>query len=108
MKTTLTAASLVLGMALAGCQSTAQWLDSVQPKAVETAEARARFEMNCPAAKGQVLSREDVPPAYVGPRVRGVERAAFTVGVAGCDKRATYVVVCPDDGSGCFAADGRR
>ncbi len=26
---------------------------------------------------------------------------------AGCRKRATYVVMCPDNGSGCFAGGGR-
>ena len=26
---------------------------------------------------------------------------------AGCNQRATYLVICPEDGSGCFAAGGR-
>jgi hypothetical protein len=49
----------------------------------------------------------------VQPEVRAVrfappDRGVFTVGVEGCGKRQTYVVVCPNDGSGnCFAGDGR-
>ena len=40
---------------------------------------------------------------------RDVAMVVGTIGVNGCNKRATYVVVCPDDGSGnCFAADGQR
>jgi hypothetical protein len=34
-------------------------------------------------------------------------RAEYTIGVAGCGKRATYWILCPDDGSGCFAGGGR-
>ena len=38
----------------------------------------------------------------------GVERAGYTLGVSGCGKRATYVVLCPDQpGSTCFAGAGR-
>jgi hypothetical protein len=36
-----------------------------------------------------------------------VPRAAYTIGVAGCDQRDTYVVICPEGGTGCFAADPR-
>jgi hypothetical protein len=82
---------------------------SVQPKAVQTAETRGRFELNCPAAKGTVLAEQDVPPAIQTARYRAPDRAVFTVGVSGCNQRATYVVVCPDDSSGnCFAAEGHR
>jgi hypothetical protein len=38
----------------------------------------------------------------------GIDREEFTVGVSGCGPEATYVVICPDDGSGnCFAGGGR-
>jgi ligand-binding SRPBCC domain-containing protein len=45
---------------LSGCQTTAQFLDSKQNAAVDTAVKGGRFEMNCPEATGTVLSREAV------------------------------------------------
>ena len=32
------------------------------------------------------------------------QRAEYTIGVAGCGKRTTFVVICPDGGEGCFGA----
>ena len=93
---------------LAGCQTTAQMMDSLQPQAISVATRRAQFEMNCPAAQGQLISREEVPPVIMNPRFGGVVRAEYTVGVAGCGQRATYLVICPEDGSGCFAAGARN
>lgn len=108
-QTTLAASAVALTLGLAGCQSTAERMASMQPKAVQAAETRGRFELNCPAARGTVLAEQDVPPAVNVGRFRGPDRLVFTVGIVGCDKRATYVVVCPDDGSGnCFAAEGQR
>src|SRR5262245_53953844 len=94
---------LVLAVAATGCVSQAQFLDSKQGMATQTAVNRGQFEMNCPTAEGTVLSREVVQPAIEGPRVGGVQRAEYTVGVAGCGKRMTFVVVCPEGGEGCFA-----
>jgi hypothetical protein len=95
-------------LGLAGCASDQQLLDKQQPMAVETAVNRGRFELDCPEAKGSVLSREVVQPVINAPRLGGVERAEYTVGIEGCGKRMTSVVVCALDGSGCFAAEGRR
>lgn len=39
---------------------------------------------------------------------RGVYRLEYTIGVSGCNQRATYLVICPEDGSGCFAAGARN
>ena len=101
--------TLVVMTAL-GCATEAQLLDKQEPQAVSIAEKRAQFEMACPTATGSVLSREMIQPVLRGGRLMagGVERAEYTVGVAGCEKRETYVVICPQNGSGCFAADGRR
>ncbi len=90
---------------LAGCESTDQQLDAQQQQAVTTAVQRVGFDMNCPSATGQVLSREMVAPVSVR---FGVERAEYTVGVDGCGQRQTIVVVCPQDGSGCFAGGARQ
>ena len=41
--------------------------------------------------------------AFAGP-----ERAIFNVGVAGCGKRTTYVVICPQNGTNaCFDGGSR-
>jgi hypothetical protein len=97
---------LAAALATVGCASDQQYLDSSESAAVRTAVTRARFELDCPAATGTVLSREVVQPAFVGPRMMGIPRAEYTVGVSGCDRRATYVVLCPEGSGGCFAADG--
>lgn len=98
-------AALVALLALAGCQSTEQMLDKQQDQAIQTALNRARFEMNCPSATGSVLSRKMVQPVSMR---FGVQRAEYTVGITGCDKRTTMVVVCPQDNSGCFAGGPRQ
>lgn len=97
--------SLVAIAVLAGCQTTQQIMDASQPQALSVATRRAQFEMNCPGATGQVLSREEVPPVL---QYRGISRLEYTIGVAGCNQRATYLVICPEDGSGCFAAGARN
>jgi hypothetical protein len=99
----LIAAACLAG--LTGCQSTDQQLDAQQQQAVQTAVQRVAFDMNCPGATGQVLSREMVAPVSIR---FGVYRAEYTVGVEGCGQRQTIVVVCPQDGSGCFAGGERE
>lgn len=90
---------------LAGCQTTQQVMDASQPQAMSIATRRAQFEMNCPSATGQVISREEVPPVL---QFRGTPRLEYTIGASGCGQRGTFLVICPEDGSGCFAAAGRR
>jgi len=100
---------LAVGTALAavGCVTPAQFLDNKQPTAIKYALARGQFEMACPTAQASVLSREIVQPPIMGPWVGGVQRAEYTIGIAGCDKRMTFTVLCPDGGDACFAAAGR-
>jgi hypothetical protein len=100
---TLFAAACLVG--LAGCQSTDPQLDTQQQQAVDTALPRVKFDMNCPTATGQVLSRQMIQPVSFR---FGVERAEYTVGIEGCGQRQTIVVVCPQDGSGCFAGGPRQ
>jgi hypothetical protein len=101
---------VILGLAivLAACATQAKFLDSKQAMAMQTAVSRGQFEMSCPGASGTILSREVVQPALQGPWVGGIQRAEFTVGVSGCGKRTTFVVVCPEEGDGCFAAGPGR
>jgi hypothetical protein len=85
-----------------GCQSTSQIMSSDKDKAVTVALQRGRFEMACPQATGMVLSSNMLDPIAWG----GLERAEYTVGVEGCGKRATYLVVCQIDSPSCFAVSG--
>jgi hypothetical protein len=98
----------VLVVLLAGCASGPPFIDQIQPEAVNMAVRRGQFELNCPTATGQVISRETLQPVVQAIRFSGPDRAEYTVGVEGCGQRATYVVICPDNGSGnCFAGAGR-
>ena len=93
---------------LAGCATTQQALDEHQDAAIQTVLSRARFEMNCQDAQGAVLSRQFLEPVINAPRLGGIGRLQYTIGVEGCDQRKTYVVICREGGDGCFAADGQR
>jgi hypothetical protein len=96
--------------ATAGCQTQQQMLQSNQGMAVQTALNRARFDMNCSSATGQVLSTNVSQPSIQGTFVNayGVQRLEYTVGVTGCGQRRTYLVVCPQGGAGSFAAEALR
>ena len=90
-------------LALPGCQSSQQSLANEQDTALQTAVKRGQFELNCPSATGTVLSSDMLQPVLW----RGTERAEYQIGVAGCGRRASYVVVCPMDSDGCVAGAAR-
>jgi len=92
----------------AGCQTQQQIVDSMQPDAVHVAQRRGAFEMNCPAATAEVLSKEMVQTPIMNPRFAPPQRAEYTVGVSGCGQRSTYLVVCAEGGTGCVAAGSRN
>ena len=96
-----------LALTMMGCATQDDFLNSRQDIALQSAVSRARFDMNCQGANGQVLSREVTQPAFQGPRFGGEERGLFTIGVDGCGQRQTYQVVCPMGGEGCAAVEGR-
>jgi hypothetical protein len=93
---------------LCGCQSQQQMVDEMQADATQVAKQRGRFELNCPTATAQVLSKEMIQSEIMNPRWAPPQRAQYTVGVAGCDKRATYLVVCAEGGTGCVAAGAQN
>ena len=99
-------------VALAGivcaCQSQQQIVDEMQADATHVAQRRGAFELNCPAATATVLSKEMIQTPVTNPRWAPPERAEYTVGVSGCDKRATYLVVCAAGGTGCVAGGARN
>jgi hypothetical protein len=90
----------------AGCASGPPFIDVEQPMAMQTAQRRAQFEWNCPAATAQVLSQEMMTSPLQYTRFAPPQRAEYTIGVAGCGQRQTYLVICTD-GGGCVAAAGR-
>lgn len=108
MSIRLKLAALSLPVVLAGCATSAQFLQQMQPEAIASAERRGAFEMNCPQAKATLLSSQDMEPAIRTFVAAGPERAVYNVGVAGCGKRTTYQVICPDNGSNaCFDGGSR-
>jgi len=77
-------------------------INDMRPKAVQTALERGTFELDCPSATAQVLSDEMTETGGTR-RYAPQERGEYTVGVQGCGKRATYMVVCAEGGTGCVA-----
>ena len=99
---------LVAAIAAAtGCATQNQVLTQKQDVAVQTALERGRFDLNCPQATATVLSSDFIQPAVQGPCVNGLERVEYTVGVAGCNQRTSYVVLCQVGTDTCFAAQPR-
>jgi hypothetical protein len=88
----------------AGCQTQGQILANEQQLAMDTAARRGRFEMSCPSATATLLSSNMLQPIVWG----GQERAEYTVGIAGCNQKTTYVVLCPQESDACFAGRGDR
>jgi hypothetical protein len=88
--------------------STTPLTTQLQPMAMNYALERARFDMNCPAATGTVLSSETVQPALNGPLILGAQRGQYTIGVSGCGQRQTVIVLCAQGRNGCFAANGNN
>ena len=88
-----------------GCATQKQVLAQRQDGAVQTALQRGRFDLNCPSATATVLSSDYIQPAVQGPWVSGLTRVEYTVGVAGCNQRGTYIVICQEGTDTCFAAN---
>lgn len=95
--------SLVLFVS--SCASQQQQLQQKEGIATQTALTRGRFDLDCPSATATVLSSDYIQPVAQGPWMGGLERAEYTVGVAGCNKRTTYVVICQEGTDTCFAAN---
>jgi len=99
--------AMIAAVVLAGCASQSSFLDTKQQMAMDAALARGKFDLNCPAAQGSVLSRQFIQAPMAGPRMAavGVDRAEYTIGVQGCNQRGTYMVVCSQGTEGCIAGD---
>jgi len=95
-------------LAIAGCATQDDFLDSKQDAAIDAATQRGKFELQCSRLTGTVLSRQGVDNVWYGRwgGRHGANRAEFTIGVNGCGVRRTYVVTCIQSGEGCFAPPG--
>lgn len=108
MKRLLILGSVALSAAFCGCQSQQQMVDEMQADATQVAQRRGAFELNCPNATANVLSKEMIQSSVTNPRWAPPQRAEYTVGVEGCNQRATYLVVCAEGGTGCVAAGAQN
>lgn len=99
-----------LGLAaLAACTTDGQYMQQIEPQAVQVAVNRGKFEMDCQSVTGQVISKDMLQPAFRGfYAMGGPERAEYTIGAAGCGKRATYLVICPLNQTGCWSVGARN
>lgn len=108
MKTLIALSAVAFAGVLGGCQSQQQIVNEMQADATQVAQQRGKFELNCPAATAQILSKEMIQSAITNPRWAPPQRAEYTVGVSGCGQRATYLVVCAQGGTGCIAAGAQN
>lgn len=60
------------------------------PGALRTAEARARFELNCPNVQASILSQKLIQEWRF-------EASEHTIGVRGCGRQAIYLTYCRDE-----------
>jgi hypothetical protein len=108
MKRLFALGAVAMAAGFCGCQSQQQMVDEMQADATQVAKQRGKFELNCPTATASVLSKEMIQSEITAPRWAPPQRAEYTVGVSGCNKRATYLVVCAEGGTGCVAAGARN
>ena len=73
--------------------------NSIEPRAVQ-------YELS--VGNGDCFSTNVTQPALQGPLVYGTQRMEYKVGVTGCGQRRTYIVICPEGGTGCSATPRRR
>jgi hypothetical protein len=59
------------------------------PGALQTAETRGRFELNCPDVQATILSQKLI-------QTWRFEGSEHTIGVRGCDRQVVYVTYCRD------------
>lgn len=96
---------MLLTLLLGGCVTDAEFLQQNSASALRAAEARGKFELNCPSVQTTVLSQKVVQSLQTGGygwRAGGAGAWAgpwteYTVGVRGCGREAVYMAVCRDE-----------
>jgi hypothetical protein len=88
---------------LSGCAaSEAQLLNTNDPMAMQAALSRGERDLSCARLGAAAISRQIDKPAVHEPMSTGEWEAVYTIKVTGCDRQATYRVVCPI-GARCIA-----
>jgi hypothetical protein len=84
-----------------------QLADELQPGAVQAAQERGSKELECPAATAKVNRMETVEEGQTTGWYEAPYRALYTITVAGCGKRTTYLVACNKKENRCAAGRPR-
>ena len=71
-----------------------QLADKLQPDAVGVAQQRGAADLACPAATTEVLKQATLEEPQTTGWNEAPHRAAYSIAVSGCGKRATYAVAC--------------
>jgi hypothetical protein len=73
-----------------------QLADRMQPDAVQVAQRRGAIGLTCESVTTEVLSAKTIEEPQTTGWYEPPHRAEYTIGVSGCDKRATYSVTCDE------------
>jgi len=84
-----------------------QLADELQPGAVQAAQDRGSKELECPAATTKVNRKETVEEGQTTGWYDAPYRALYTITVAGCGKKTTYLVACNKKENRCAAGSPR-
>lgn len=100
----LIASLLASGTFTTAC--TPSLMTASKPRAVETAETRAQYDLACAKPKGTVVTSQALPPAVAPPpglyTANAIPHTRFEVAIAGCGADRKVPVMCSQE-EGCFA-----
>jgi hypothetical protein len=100
----LIACLLATGSLTAAC--TPSLMTVSKPRAVESAEARAHYDLACAEPKGTIVASEALPPTVAPPpplfKSTAIPHTRFDVAIAGCGAERKVPVLCSQE-EGCFA-----
>jgi hypothetical protein len=78
--------------------------DELQPDAVQAAQERGSDELQCPAARAEVNSKQAIDEGQTTGWYEFPYRAIYAITVSGCGKQTTYAVACNKKQDRCVAA----
>ena len=96
--------ALIGVLGLTGCTNVqTQWLDTLQPSAMQTAASQGQAEMSCPTVTPTLMSRQMAhKPGNVFPWKRDFTQ--YTINLKGCGKEQVYFILCPLEETNCYPA----
>jgi len=75
--------------------------EKMQPEAVKAAQLRRSTELQCATTPADVTRKEAIEESQTTGWYQPPYRALYTVNVAGCGARKTYLVACDSKRSSC-------